>query len=57
MANNIHTMISRGRKLSYLDDYTEMINKLSAKEVNAAIKQYMNPDHIIVVKAGTLPKE
>ena len=54
MANNIHTMISRGRKLSYLDDYTEMIEKLSAKEVNAAIKQYMSPDNIIISASNNM---
>jgi zinc protease len=57
MANNIHTLISRGRKISYLDEYAEKVNALTVNEVNAAIKKFMNPDKIMVIKAGTFEEK
>ncbi|TNE68437.1 insulinase family protein [bacterium] len=57
MAGTIHSYISKGRDIKYLDEYVDKINALTLDEVNAAIKKYMNPDKIVMVKAGTLPKE
>lgn len=56
MAATIHSFVTKGRDLSYLDSYVDMINGLKLDDVNAAIKKYMDPAKIIVVKAGTLPK-
>lgn len=57
MAGTIHSFLSKGRDLNYLDEYVDKINALTLDEVNAAIKKYMDPDKIVIVKAGTLPKQ
>lgn len=57
MAGTIHSLVSKGRKINYIDEYIEKINSLSVAQVNQAIKKYMNPDHIVVVKAGTFEEK
>jgi zinc protease len=40
-----------------LDDYPNIINKLTLNQVNAAIQKYINPKNLITVAAGTINKE
>jgi len=35
------------RPISWIDDHTSMISKLTLSEVNAAIKKYINPDALV----------
>lgn len=57
MASQILSVAERGLKMSYLDEFPEMINNSSLKDVNKAIKKYLNPDKIVTVVAGTITEE
>ncbi|GAB4129990.1 MAG: hypothetical protein Fur0015_03870 [Ignavibacteriales bacterium] len=57
MAGQILSVAERGLKMSYLDEFPELINKTSLKDVNNAIKTYLNPNKIVTVVAGTVTEE
>ena len=54
MAAQILSVAERGLKMSYLDEFPEMIQSASLKDVNNSIKKYLNPDKIVTVVAGTI---
>jgi zinc protease len=56
LAGFILRTVQRGKPLSWLDDYPKAINALTLEQVNAAIRKYLNPDKMVLVEAGTLPK-
>lgn len=43
--------------LSYLDEYPELIEKLSVEQVNQTIKQYFSPKNLHLVVSGTLDEQ
>jgi zinc protease len=51
--------VQSGRPLSWLDDYPEAVRALTVREVNAAIRKRVDPQQLLLVKAGTLdaPKQ
>jgi zinc protease len=57
MAAQILSVAERGLKMSYLDEFPEMIQSASLKDVNNSIKKYLNPDKIVTVVAGTVTEE
>lgn len=46
---------NRGLPLSWLDTYPQEIAALTTDEVNAAIKQHLDPEKMVLIKAGTIP--
>ena len=54
MATNIMNTLIRGYELSWLDEYPGKIQALTLTEVNGAIKKHLNPDKMVLVKAGTV---
>ena len=56
LAGQILANAERGRKLSFLDEYPGIINGLSLKDVNGAIKTYINVNMLVTVGAGTVDK-
>ena len=54
LATRILTMVERGKELSYMDEYPDIINGLTLDQVNDAIRSYCNPDSRITVVAGTV---
>jgi zinc protease len=48
--------VQRGKPLTWLDDYPKAINALTLAEVNGALRKYLNPDKMVLIEAGTLPK-
>jgi len=46
----------RGQKVSYLDEYPDTINNISLKEINTAIKKYIDLDKLYISAAGTINK-
>ena len=54
MAGAILQTVEPGLPLSWLDEYPQHINALTLEQVNAAIKNHIDPDHLVTVKAGTL---
>jgi zinc protease len=41
--------------LTWLDDYATAIRALTVEQVNAAIKKYLDPQNMVLVKVGTVP--
>lgn len=57
MASRILSFIQQGKKVSYMDDYVSDIESVTLDQVNAAIKKYINPKNMVIVRAGTIPQE
>jgi zinc protease len=55
MANQLLLTVNRGLPLSWLDTYPQEIGSLTPAQVNAAIKKHLNPDKMVIIKAGTVP--
>lgn len=54
MAGALLGAVSRGYDVSWLDEFPARVNALSNEQVNAAIKKYLKPQAMVLVKAGTL---
>jgi zinc protease len=54
MAEQILAFVQRGLPLSYLDDYPAKVEALTLEQVNGAIKEYLDPEKVVTVLAGTL---
>jgi zinc protease len=57
LAGQILMNTEKGYEDIMLDDYPNIINKLTLNQVNAAIQKYINPKNLITVAAGTINKE
>jgi zinc protease len=55
MAASLLTAVHRGYDQTWLDEYPNRINHLTLPEVNGAVKKYVKPDTMVVIKAGTIP--
>jgi zinc protease len=55
MAGALLAAVHRGYELSWLDEYPNKLNSLTTEQVNAAIKKYLKPDTMVLIKAGTVP--
>lgn len=55
MAETILNTVLRGNPISWLDDYPKQINALTLEQVNGAIRKYVKPEQIVLIKAGTIP--
>ena len=55
MAGALLATVNRSYELNWLDDFPVKIKALTDEQVNAAIKKYLKPDAMVLVKAGTLP--
>ncbi len=53
MADTLLAAINRGYEVNWLDDFPVKINAISAEQVNAAIKKYLKPVDMVLIKAGT----
>lgn len=45
----------RGYDPTWLDEYPKRVEALTLEQVNDAVKKYVKPDAMILIKAGTLP--
>lgn len=55
MSQVLLNTINRGKDIAWIDEYPHKINALSLGEVNGAIKKHLNPEKMVLVKAGTVP--
>ncbi|HET7535938.1 MAG TPA: pitrilysin family protein [Candidatus Didemnitutus sp.] len=55
MADSLLLSVDRGVGPEWLDQYPGKVNSLDLAHVNSAIKKYLNPDEMLVIKAGTIP--
>ena len=54
MSSTILSMLNRGMDLAWVDQYPAKIGALTVADVNGAIKKHINPDQMVLVKAGTV---
>ena len=54
LAGTFLRTMNRGYPLDWVDDYPGKIRTLTAQQVNAAIKTYLQPQNMILVTAGSL---
>lgn len=54
MARAILSTLQRGYDLTWLDQYPEAVNSLTLAQVNGAIKKHLDPNKMVIVKAGTV---
>ena len=57
MTRTILSFIERGLEPSYIEQYPKDIERTTLKEVNDAIKKYIQLDKMIVIKSGSLNKD
>jgi zinc protease len=57
MSRTILGFVERGLEPNYIEQYPKDIEKVSLKQVNVAIKKYIDLDKMIIIKAGSLDKE
>ncbi len=56
MAYVILATVVRGKPIQWLDEFPQAVSAVSLDEVNQAMRRYLDPQNMVVVKAGTLPK-
>jgi zinc protease len=54
VAAQVHSFLQRGMDVEYVDQYPLDLRKITSKDVNRAIKQYMDPSKAKLVAAGSL---
>jgi zinc protease len=55
MAGALISAVHSGYDVNWLDEYPNKINSLTTEQVNAAIKKHLNPENMVLIKAGTVP--
>lgn len=55
LANNLLATVKRGYPPSWVDNYPARIQAITAAQVNAAIRKYIHPDRMVLIKAGSVP--
>jgi len=55
LAANLLAAVHRGYDVTWLDEYPDKINSLTPEQVNGAIKKYLKPDQLYIIKAGSIP--
>ena len=55
MANSLLAAINRGYDVSWLDDLPLKVAALTHEQVNLAIRKYLKPDQMFLIRAGTFP--
>lgn len=55
LAEQLLITVQRGLDPSFLDRYPTMINSLTTEQVNGAVKKYLKPESMVLIKAGTVP--
>ncbi len=56
LASQILTNVEQGYPDTMLNEYPNIINKLTLDQVNKAIKKYISPDKLVIVAAGSIDK-
>ncbi len=55
LATQILNTVNRDLPLSFIDEFGGKINALTLDQVNGAIKKHLDPNSMIMIKAGTIP--
>jgi zinc protease len=54
LASTILTTVHRGFDLTWLDQYAPSLQSLTTQQVNSAVKKYLRPEDLYIVRAGTI---
>lgn len=54
LAGALLSTVQRGYDMSWLDEYPQAIQALTVEQVNGAIKKYLDPNKMMLIKAGTV---
>jgi zinc protease len=54
LAGTFLNTLNRGYPLDWVDEYPSQVRALTVQQVNAAIKTHLQPQNMILVKAGSL---
>ncbi len=54
VAGTLLRTVQRGLPLTWIDDYPKSVDNVTLEQVNGAIKRYVDPQKLVLVKAGTL---
>jgi zinc protease len=57
IARTILSFVERGLEPNYIEQYPKDIEKVTLKQVNDAIKKYIQLDKMIIIKSGSLDKD
>jgi zinc protease len=57
LASTIVTSIQRGYDLTWLDGYPDALKALTRAQVNSAIKSHLDPSTMVLVEAGSVPRQ
>ena len=55
VAGQIHSFLKRGYPAQYIDTHPKKLAGITAEQVNAAIRKYLDPEALVDVAAGSLP--
>jgi len=55
MAGTILATLNRDLALSFIDQYPSRVAALTKDQVNGAIKKHLDPEKMVLIKAGTVP--
>ncbi len=55
MAGSLLSSVQRGVGPEWLDQYPQKVNALTLERVNGVIKKHLDPDKMVLIKAGTIP--
>jgi zinc protease len=55
MAGTILNTLNRELELSFIDQYPARVGALTREQVNTAIRKHLDPEKMVLVKAGTVP--
>jgi len=55
MATTVLSTLNRDLPLTFIDEFGNKINSLTLEQVNGAIKKHLNPESMVMIKAGTIP--
>ena len=55
MAGALLAAVNRGYEVAWLDEFPLKVKALTDAQVNGAIKKYLKPEGMVLIKAGTLP--
>jgi zinc protease len=55
MASTVLNTVNRDLPLTFIDQFGATINSFTLEQVNGAIKKHLDPDKMVLIKAGTIP--
>ncbi|MCX6951907.1 MAG: pitrilysin family protein [Verrucomicrobia bacterium] len=55
MAGTILATLNRELDLAFIDTYPARVGALTKEQVNGAIKKHLDPEKMVIIKAGTVP--